>query len=399
MPRAGWVVWAIPAAVTAWVLAVPALDPVRGGPGPVAPPPPPAAESEPVSEDSPSIRGDLAAVRYEGRPAAGLQVTLRVTPRTREPLALRWVQTGGPPIALDDPTSPEARFIVPADSGLIELVLVVGDGRRVSTRRLTIPVEAGPVPGLKADAGDDQLGRVGHRVTLNGLRSEPHGRIGFRWVQVGGPEAALPVAEGAVFSFVPTAPGTYRFALVVATGGSISLPDVVEVAVVAAEDPSPPPTAPAAAAQSVPTLSQAAASALAALPGGREVGPELAEAFEATAERIDLYATYEELYAELSRRLEPLLPAEPAARQAWERGLFAPLSAPLVELARPYGVDLRTPEGFRSPLGDGLKRRIAGHFREIAAGFRPGGAEGENTDQARPAAPARSARGNREDDR
>src|SRR5689334_8887454 len=35
----------------------------------------------------------------------------------------------------------------------------------------------------RADAGDDLIGLVGRRVTLNGRSSTPAGRIGFRWIQ------------------------------------------------------------------------------------------------------------------------------------------------------------------------------------------------------------------------
>ena len=63
------------------------------------------------------------------------------------------------------------------------------------------------------------------------MRSEPRGQIAYRWVQTGGPIVRLKIEEGYVYSFVPTVPGIYRFALVVAASGEISEPDEVCVTV------------------------------------------------------------------------------------------------------------------------------------------------------------------------
>jgi hypothetical protein len=273
-------------------------------------------------------------------------------------------------VVLDDPTSATPRFIVPAQAGLLEFVLVAADGNRATTFRLTVPVE-GHHAGvdLQADAGDDQVAVVGRRVTLNGLRSEPQGKIGYRWIQVAGPEVALPVQDGATYSFVPTTPGLHRFALVVAHDGAISQPDPVEVMVGTVMAPAPPtPVAPPPA--PAPTLGQFAGSTLASLDGGREAAPELAAAFEEAAARVDLYDSYTELYSELSRRLEPILPADPARRRAWDQSLFGPLTAQVVQVMGQAGVDLRTPEGLHAPLPDVLRRALAAQFREMAAGFR-----------------------------
>ncbi len=74
---------------------------------------------------------------------------------------------------------------------------------------------------LRADAGDDQVGFVGRQMTLNGSRSEPRGKIGYRWLQLGGPDVKLKIEDGYIFTFVPSEPGIYRFALVVGEGGRI----------------------------------------------------------------------------------------------------------------------------------------------------------------------------------
>ena len=82
-----------------------------------------------------------------------------------------------------------------------------------------------------SDAGDDQIGLVGRRITLNGSRSRPQNRVEFRWMHLSGPAIAENRQEGPYFSFVPTSPGVYRFALLVAFESKVSMPSVVSVEV------------------------------------------------------------------------------------------------------------------------------------------------------------------------
>ena len=112
------------------------------------------------------------------------------------------------------------------------------------------------LPAPRADAGDDQVGLIGREITLNGMRSEPRGQLAYRWIQTGGPTVRLKIEDSYVYSFVPTVPGHYRFALVVAANGEISEPDEVSVTVgsggrggiargdAAAADPCPPRSSP-----------------------------------------------------------------------------------------------------------------------------------------------------------
>jgi hypothetical protein len=386
--QAGRVAWggfgALGLVLTGWLLAAAsdhraasAIPPSAGSTPPEAgmagrdtgPPPKPDV---PVTPQVTAHAGRRLRVMpgFEGRPAPGLQVQLKAVGAGSGPLSYRWIQTRGSEVTLDDPTSARPRFIVPERAGLLEFVLVAADGNQASTSRLTIAVEGGhPGVDLRADAGDDQVAVVGRRVTLNGLRSEPQGRIGFRWLQVAGPEVALPVEDGTTYSFVPTGPGTHRFALVVAHGEAISMPDMVEVRVGTLTGPEPvtpfaPPPAPA------PTLSQLAGQALAAVAGGPDVSEELAAAFEEAASRVDLYESYGELYGELSRRLEPVLPVDPGQRQHWDQALFAPLTAQVVQTLSQAGLDPRTPHGLSAPLPEDVRQRLAAQFREMAAGFR-----------------------------
>ncbi len=224
-----------------------------------------------------------------------------------------------------------------------------------------------PVASPKADAGDDLIGLVGRRVTLNGRASTPAGRIGFRWIQVAGPLIRMRVEEGDLLTFLPEAPGVYRFALVVAEGGVISEPDFTTVLVVAEV----PQTGPAPAAASPPlTAQEAARTALASLPDGPGAATALAEAFAEIAGRIDLYGTYADILQGTSSRLQPVLPADPTRRAAWNERLFLPLTRRLIDDMLPAGLDLSRPEGQAVPLSAAQRRRLAEQFHAMARGFR-----------------------------
>jgi hypothetical protein len=344
----------------------------RGDGEPAADPPAPLLVDREATPPAPAVVAPRAAVAVEGRPAPGLMVTLRGEGSTGGALAFRWQQVGGPPVALDDPHASTTRFIAPASGGTLAFLLAVANAEGVDTAIAAVPLE-GPAAGasLHADAGDDQVAVVGRQVTLNGVRSEPRDRIGFRWIQIAGPRVELKLEQGTILTFVPPAPGAYRFALVVAAGGEISQPDEVEVIAAmlgASPEGAAPPPAPAAPA--APTLGQFARQALVAIPGGRPAARELAGCFEEVAGRVGLYETYDELYSELARRLEGVVPAEPGRRQPWLDRLFGPLTTHLVATMRPLGLELATPEGRAAPLTDDQRDRLAGQFRELAAGFR-----------------------------
>src|SRR5262249_12921203 len=172
-------------------------------------------------------------------------------------------------------------------------------------------------------------------------------------------------------AWVRTGRGTYGCALVVAANGESSERDEVSVTVgsgargsIARGD--------AAAADPVPTQELARAS-LKALKPGAEVAEPLARAFEDTADRMELYENYADTFAEMSRRLEPILPDDPAQRNRWNRRLFEPLSGRVVEVMRSEGLDLRLPESQTLPLTASQRALLADQFRLIAEGLRSAG--------------------------
>ena len=328
------------------------------------------ANPEGLTSDRAAEGGPPKAVaRYEGIPVAGARITLR-SEGTVGAEVVRWVQTEGPPAELDDPTARSPTVAVPDRASLLGFTLVAANGKGTACAALSIRV-GGP-PGaagessLKADAGDDQVGIVGRQITLNGSRSEPRGRVGYRWVQTAGPHVRLDLDEGYVYSFVPQAPGIYQFALIVARGSELSRPDPVTVSVGSPSSPFGTERTP----EASEALHDVARAALGAVPGGIDVAEPLAEAFDGVADRMDLYRSYAEAYSELSRRLGALLPADPARRGVWDDRLFGPLTARLIEGMRAEGLDLRLAESQATPLTSGQRARLAELFRAMSRGFR-----------------------------
>ena len=310
-----------------------------------------------------------AMASFEGRPTPGALVTLR-SDGSAGAEHFRWIQTQGPPVALGDATSPCPRFEVPDGGGPLGFALVAANAYGTDVASVDVRDARGANRSaecsVRADAGDDQVGIVGRQITLNGIRSEPKGQVAYRWIQVAGPRVRLEIIEGYTYSFVPQAPGIYEFALVVARGGEISVPDRVTVSVGSPSSPygiEPTPEAPEA-------LHDVARAALGVVPGGLDIGPALGDAFDGIADRMDLYRSYAEAYTELSRRLEPVLPADAVRRSVWNERLFAPLTARLIEGLRAEGLDLRSAEGQNAALTSAQRARSAELFRAMARGFR-----------------------------
>jgi hypothetical protein len=319
----------------------------------------------------------VAAARFEGLAAPGVQIRLKGDGSTGAGLRYRWVQTQGPTAELIDANQETARLTIPSGARTLGFLLVVSNESGMDSIPLTVPVEGRPQvatdSNLRADAGDDQIGVVGRQITLNGLRSEPRGKIGYRWIQVGGPAVRLKIEEGHVFTFVPTEPGTHRFVLVVAEGGVISEPDEVQVSVEFAGSKSarlpvesriiPPPPGPEG-------LASVVQSALSSLEGGPAAAESLGQTFDGVAGRMNLFRSYDEAYSEISRRLDAIVPQDPAIRSRWIERLFAPITSRMVEEVRKAGLDLSTESGRAAALNEAQRARMIEIFRAVGDGSR-----------------------------
>lgn len=225
---------------------------------------------------------------------------------------------------------------------------------------------AGP-PSLRADAGDDQIAVVSRQVTLAGQRSQPCENVGFRWIQVGGPPVRLQLEQGMYLSFVPEEPGRYRFALMIAAGNRISEPATVEVAV--QPDKALSRISPGV----LPSLEEQIRASLRILPEGPALAAPLAGVFDRVAQRMDLYASYDEAFQEMSRQLDAIVPPDPLRRRAWIEGLFQPLTGQVIEALRADGLDLRLPGARTAPLTPAQKNYLSVVFHTLAAGARGAG--------------------------
>lgn len=225
---------------------------------------------------------------------------------------------------------------------------------------------------LRADAGDDQIGLVGRRITLNGGRSGPRGDLAYRWIAMAGPSASEADQEGPYFSFVPQAAGTYRFGLVVAgpdAGGSVRISEPDEVVVTVGEAPSA-----VGLGAATPAVADDAVGRMLQGPGAEACRATLERAagvFDAIAGRASLYTSFDELSAEMMRRLDAVVPADPAWRRYWSEAVFAPLTEHLAAEMLAAGLDLRDPRGRAAPLAQAhrerLERLLASYAREFRA--------------------------------
>ena len=307
-----------------------------------------------------------ASARLVGTASPGLRMTLDGTSSTGGRVWYRWLQTDGPKVAIDDPAAVEAHFIVPAEASMLGFVLVIGNASGVDARAVSAevsdPEREAVELALKADAGDPQSTRVGRKVVLNGVRSEPRGKIRYRWVQAGGPKVALKSGDGPTATFLPTTPGTYQFALIVATAnGVMSEPSRVEVTVGGTARAGDSPTM---------AIDELARVSLSSIEGGPKYADELSKAFDAVADGINSVRTFAEALAETTRRLDAVVPRDKERRAVWIEQLFSPLMAKLVAGMKDDGLDLAQPGAQFKALTREQKVRLADQFRYAAAGLR-----------------------------
>lgn len=331
------------------------------------------APDRPVPSGAPS----MDELVYSGLARPGSVATLGLTGAGAPGDQFFWTQIRGTPVEIENPRAARVRFTVPAVEGKLVFVVAVTNGSTIRKTRIVMTVSAPTSPevagegrGPVANPGDDQVGLVGRRITLNGSESEPRDAVGFRWMQVSGPAVAEARQEGAYYTFVPTAPGVHRFALLVGHESRVSMPAVVSVEVGQRRSPVSEPATPAASPGESP-LARWASTAVASIPSGGRTASEVADVFEGVAGRVALFKCFGELQSELSRRLDVVIPADPASRQLWSGQVFGPLSQITAAEFLPVGLDLRLASAFEQPIEPPQRERIANFYRNLAEAFRP----------------------------
>jgi hypothetical protein len=285
-------------------------------------------------------------------------------------------------------------FIVPSDARELAFTLVAYGKGGIDDRSLVIPLvvqpRQAPAPKITADAGDDQIAVVGRQVTLNGIRSQPSEKLKYRWTQVDGPKLRSKYEQDSCCTFTPEQPGVYRFLLVVANHEEISQASEVKVLVSA--------STPAELEGHVAPVSKATRSTISSDPAealaretlrgmGEEsrIGDDLGAAFEGVADRMDLYTSYDEVFSEISRRIDSVLSDAGGSRTDLIQTVFTPLSAQILRNLRAEGLDLARANAARKPLSMGQKARLASTYRAIARGFKAAGGRLAETTPARTA--------------
>jgi hypothetical protein len=333
----------------------------------------------------PRIDVTTTEIRTDSPTAPGAKLTLEVVRGSTERTRFQWVQIEGPPVEIRDPSRPSIEISIPSGGERLGFLLIAARTDVVRVVRVTVPLEGGPSRSswgarlsgkVKADAGDDQVGLVGHRVTLNGSRSRPGAGLKARWIQLAGPAVLAPQYQGQFFSFVPASPGLYKFALIVAVEGELSEPDEVSVLVGSPPVPSgtlPPPASTPLSREAPPppaTMEQVLSAALLRVSAGSQLASDVADVMDAIAHRAPLYETFADLQSELSMRLDVVIPREPAARTAWSEGIFSPLSTYTINELLLSGVDVRQSPGLKQPLSVAQQEKVRDHFGKLARAFR-----------------------------
>jgi len=305
-------------------------------------------------------------VKYNGTPLPGSRITIGVSGVVDPATTYRWTQIDGPKVELDDPAKPRVQLTVPQGAHQLSFLLSARNGQGERNIRVTIPIGAAQDGSMsRADAGDDQIGLSGRRITLNGSRSTPADQIKcYRWVQVGGPKITDSAQDKQYFSFTPTAPGIYRFLLLVAAHDVISSPD--EVVVVVGELP---------ASSGLGPRSNPVTPFERAMLGGagyqvKMLPDQVADVFEAIAFRTSLYSSFDELTSEMTRQLDAIIPKDPQSRQLWTQGIFVPLSQRLAAELMTVGLDLRLPGAQQQGLSEFQKDKLQRLLQTFAQEFR-----------------------------
>lgn len=323
------------------------------------------------------------SVEYSGAVLPGKRIKLQLQGVEAPGSRYEWTQIEGPPVQIDQPGEPQVSLVVPNDAHRLAFLLTVSDSSgRIRRYRVNVPVQQADEPsGLigdlevracRASAGDDLVGLVGRRMTLDGSESEPAGTLLYRWLQVAGPAIGEPRQDGPYYSFRPLAPGVHRFALIVAGQGAISEPDFVTVTV--GELP-PANDRPRSVSASAPTESRDPALSLVALgaalaPRGDALAGPLADAFEQAAVHGQGSATFGAIQGELARRCDAIIPSDPASRSQWSRLVLEPLTQYTVNQLAPVGLDPSWAASSQAPMTPEQRERLSQVYRSIAQALR-----------------------------
>jgi hypothetical protein len=313
-------------------------------------------------------------LKYAGTPAPGARISIEVEGSPDPDAVYRWDQIEGPHVDLGEQTGPKIQLTVPRDARSLGFLVSIRDSKGPRRAQVVIPV--GPAAAARdgrsaaprADAGDDQIGLVGHGITLNGSRSTPSGAVTYRWFPLGGPKVQGATQENGYYSFTPSSAGIYRFGLVVASAsaGKASISDVDEVVVTVGE------FSPNAAPGIGAPIPMAAIDQLLQGPTGassRGTLDQVAGVFDAIAARTSLYSSFAELSSELTRRVDAAIPSDPNWRQFWAQSVFAPLTLHLANEMISSGIDLRTVQGQQQGLNAQQQERLRKLFTAYAREF------------------------------
>ncbi len=314
---------------------------------------------------------DEPEIRYNGTPVPGTRVTLALSESDDPNATYRWMQIEGPKVEIDDPSKPRITLTVPRGAERLRFLLTMNDRNGGRSVRVTVPI--GPevpveasVP--RADPGGDQTSLVGQTVLLNGSGSSvPAIKAGsYRWIQVAGPKVEATYPDNQSLSFTPSQAGVYRFLLMVSANDVISEPNQVSVTVrepVSSAGPSgrsavrttngvsPVPPAPS-------------------VPSNKPIGEQIADVFDAVADRAGLFSSFDTVTSEMTRRLDVIVPRDPALRLLWSQKLFVPLSQRTAAEMSTLGLDLRTPLGHQRLMTDIQKERLGKLFQTYAEELR-----------------------------
>ena len=304
-----------------------------------------------------------------GRASPGLRVTLDGSGSSGGRIWYRWLQTQGPRVV--DRRPDPARGPLHRPGRRLDPRVRPGRRQRLGGRRpgghgstSTTPTAtpttrpSRPTPGTTSRPGSAARSSSTASGASRGARSGSAGSRPAARRSRSRPATGRPPRSS------PSRPGTYQFALVVATtGGAISEPSTVTVTVGGA----------------VAGLGRRRRRwRSTSWPGSRSprsrAGPgyadDLSQAFDTVADGIDSCRTFAEAIAETTRRLDAVVPRDKDRRAVWIEQLFAPLMAKFAAGMKDDGLDLTQPGAQAKPLTAAQKARLAEQFRYTAAGLR-----------------------------